>query len=62
MNPIKKLLQAGISRQKIIEQTKLTDSEISMLVNEKRTASLRQRKAFLDAFGIDAFEWDKEEQ
>ncbi len=58
MNPIKRLIQAGIPRKKISEQTHLSESEISMLLNNRRKASLNQRKAFFDAFGIDAFEWD----
>ena len=59
MNPIQKLLDAGIPRHKIISETKLSEPEISMLLNGKRKASLKQRKAFYDAFGIDAWEWDK---
>jgi hypothetical protein len=59
MNPIQKLLDAGIPRKFIKLQTGLSDSEISMLLNERRKPSLNQRKAFFSAFGIDAFEWDK---
>lgn len=59
MNPIERLIEAGIPRKKISEQTELSESEISMLLNGRRKASLKQRKAFFDAFGIDAFEWDE---
>jgi transcriptional regulator with XRE-family HTH domain len=59
MNPVEKLLQAGISRQKISEQTKISEPEISMLLRGKRKASLRHRRAFYQAFGTDPFEWDK---
>lgn len=59
MNPIKKLLKAGIPRKKIPEQTGLSEPEISMLLKGKRKASLKQRKAFFDAFGISPWEWDK---
>lgn len=59
MNPIEKLIAAGVSRKKIVEQTDLSESEISMLLNRKRKASLNQRKSFFDAFGIDPWEWDE---
>ena len=60
MNPVQKLLDAGIPRQTIIEKTKLSDVEISYLINDKRNPSWRHRKAFKDAFGIDVEDWDKE--
>ncbi len=59
MNPIEKLIQAGVPRKKIFEQTGLSESEISMLLKGKRKASLKQRKSFFDAFGIDPWEWDE---
>ena len=57
-NPIQKLFDLGISRKKILEKTQLSQSDISILFHNRRKASLKQRKAFFDAFGIDAFEWD----
>jgi hypothetical protein len=57
-NPLLKLLLvAHIPRKKIIELTKISSSRLSkILVSGK--ASLKQRKAFFDAFGIDPWEWD----
>ncbi len=59
MTPIERLIEAGVSRKKISEQTGLSEPEISMLLKGKRKASLKQRKAFYDCFGISPWEWDK---
>ena len=58
MNPIKALIEAGVSRKKITEHTGASQNEISMLLKGRRKASLKQRKAFFDAFGISPWEWD----
>jgi hypothetical protein len=61
MNPIRKLLKAGIPRKTIIEKTGLKPPEITMLLKEDRSASLRHRKLFFDVFGISPWDWPKKE-
>ena len=58
MNPLRRLISAGVPRKTIFQKTGLSQSEITMLLRDTRNASLRQRRLFFDAFGISPWEWD----
>lgn len=58
MNPVRKLIEAGVPRKAIVKKTGLTEPEISFLLTGRRNASIRIRKAFYDAFGVSPWDWD----
>ena len=57
--PIHRLLELGLSRKDITFKTTVSPQMISMISRGKRSASLKTRRLFWDAFRISPWEWDK---